>query len=366
MKKIMLSTIVNLSVLSGIIFLSACSSGPVKTKLEDIPFPKLPDEARYYYQNSVMSDRSVVKETEDDKISRWLTGVGDSGKTMEKPYELAVHDGILYVSDPTARMVRLYNFKDSKYIEIGRKGANETILQKPFGIAVDSLGNLYVVDRTSQDIKVYTSEGVFLRKFGESEQYDMPTGIAVNEDGSLVYVSDTGGVTSERHQILVYNGVTGELIKTFATRGKDEEGLNLPKGLALSKKNELYVVDSGNFRVVVYDVDTGEMLRTFGSIGRQLGNFSRPKSIAVCDDGLVLVSDAAFGNIQIFTEEGQLLMFIGDRGNQLAPATYMLTSGVACGEDGIIFIADQFFRKVDIFRPASLKADEGYISFTQP
>ena len=353
------------SLVCSIILLSACSSGPVNTKSEAIPFPKLPDEARYYYQNTVMSDRSVVKESEDAKISRWLTGVGDTGTPMTKPFGLAVHDGILYVTDPAARMVRLYNFKDSKYIEVGRKGADDAILVKPFGIDVDESGTMYVVDRTALDIKVYTSEGEFLRKFGSREQYDMPTGIAVSDDGSLVYVSDTGGVTSSRHQILVYNGVTGELIKTFAQRGTDDNGLNLPKGLALSKKNELYVVDSGNFRVVVFDVETGKMVRSFGSIGRQLGSFSRPKSIAVCDDGLVLVSDAAFGNIQIFNEEGQLLMFIGDRGNSLAPATYMLTSGVACGEDGRLFIADQFFRKVDIFRPASLKASEGYISFSE-
>ena len=350
---------------SSIILTTACSSTPANTKLQDIPFPKPPDEVRYYYQNTVLSDRSVVVETEDAKISRWLTGKGNTGKPMTKPFGLAVHDGALYVTDPGSRMIRVYNYKDSKYLEIGRKGDVESIMQKPFGIDVDTNGIIYVVDRTAQDIKVYDSKGDFLRKFGNKELYDMPTGLAVSKDGKYVYVSDTGGVSSERHQILVFNAITGELIKTFGHRGIGDGGLNLPKGLALANDKELYVVDSGNFRVVVFDVTSGQMIRTFGSIGRQMGQFSRPKSIAVCNDGLVLVSDAAFGNIQIFNEQGDLLMFIGDRGNQLAPAKYMLTSGVACGEDGRIFIADQFFRKVDIFRPASIRADEGYISISK-
>lgn len=343
--------------------LTACSSAPVTEKQEDIVFPKPPDEARFFYQNSIMSDQDVVKESENAKIQRWLTGIGKTGKPMSKPYGIAVRNGTLYVADPPARLVHQFDFKTKQYREVGKKGAVSEILQKPFGVAVDQIGNLYVVDRTAGNFKIYGSDGEYLRSFGDRKDYDMPTGIAVSLDGQNIYISDTGGVSSKRHRILVYHGTTGELVRTFATRGSGDAELNLPKGIALHKDNELYVVDSGNFRIVVFDAKSGKMLRTFGSIGRKLGQFSRPKSIATCSSGLVLISDAAFGNIQIFNQQGQLLMFIGDRGNQLSPAKYMLTSGVACDEDGRLYVADQFFRKVDIFRPVGLDAKAGLVPF---
>jgi sugar lactone lactonase YvrE len=73
------------------------------------------------------------------------------------------------------------------------------------------------------------------------------------------------------------------------------------------------------------------------------------------------VVDTAFGNIQIFNPDGELLMFIGDRSEQDGPAKYMLPSGVYVDEDGRLYMVDQWFRKVDIFRPASMTPQEGYL-----
>jgi len=75
----------------------------------------------------------------------------------------------------------------------------------------------------------------------------------------------------------------------------------------------------------------------------------------------VYVADTAFGNIQIFTAEGELLMFIGDRSEQDRPAGYMLPSGVAVDEDGRIYFVDQWFARIDIFRPYGLKETDGYL-----
>ena len=120
------------------------------------------------------------------------------------------------------------------------------------------------------------------------------------------------------------------------------------------------MVDSGNFRVQVFD-PAGRYLHAFGNIGKQLGNFARPKEIATDRDGNVYVVDTAFGNFQLFTPEGDLLMFIGERSEQDGPARYMLPSGVYVDEDGRVYVVDQWFRKVDIFRPAALAPNEGWL-----
>jgi hypothetical protein len=38
-----------------------------------------------------------------------------------------------------------------------------------------------------------------------------------------------------------------------------------------------------------------------------------------------------------------------------------LPSGVYVDEDGRLYMVDQWFRKVDVFRPTSIKALDGYL-----
>ena len=64
-------------------------------------------------------------------------------------------------------------------------------------MAVDSIGNVYVVDSYNRypSIQKFDSNGVFLTKWGQSEVAAMvssstPTGVAVDSIGN-VYVADT-------------------------------------------------------------------------------------------------------------------------------------------------------------------------------
>ena len=77
--------------------------------------------------------------------------------------------------------------------------------------------------------------------------------------------------------------------------------------------------------------------------------------IAMCLQKCVLL-----GNFQIFDRSGQLLLFVGDRSETPAPAKFMLPAGLAIDEDDRVYLVDQFFRKIDVFRPAALKPSEGY------
>jgi DNA-binding beta-propeller fold protein YncE len=130
--------------------------------------------------------------------------------------------------------------------------------------------------------------------------------------------------------------------------------------MAIGLEGRLYVVDGGNFRVQIFNAD-GTYRDSFGGVGRQLGNFARPKEIATDPDGNVYVADAAFGNFQIFSPEGDLLMFVGTRSERGGPGEYILPSGIAVDEDGRIFFVDQWFAKVDVFRPYGIAAEEGFL-----
>ncbi|OUS27901.1 hypothetical protein A9Q98_08430 [Thalassotalea sp. 42_200_T64] len=351
--------------ITSVIIITGCSSNDTaKREIKEYVYPSPPDQARFYFDRMLRSSQNVEFETEDQQISRYLTGSTRKADGMLKPFDIAVHKGRIFVSDPAMRKIHIFDVREFHYSVT--EPATDSTLTKPFGIDVDAVGNLYVIDSGAGDIKIYDRDGKYLRKIGNKELFSMPTGLAVSKDGTRVYISDTGGVSTQEHHILEFDVQSGELLRTIGTRGKGDLEFNLPKDIALDdEKNHLYVVDSGNFRVQVIDLNNGTLVRQFGKIGRQLGNFSRPKGIDIDKDKNVYVSDAAFGNFQIFNPEGQLLMFIGERGNQIGPGVYMLNSGLTIDEDGRVLIADQYHRKVDVFRPAALSKTDGYLGLIE-
>jgi DNA-binding beta-propeller fold protein YncE len=343
----------------GLLLLSACASNsPPGEELEMPVFPPAPNEARFFYERSLLSSADVEIESGESQFQRMITGVSRSGIGMGKPFGVTVHKGRVFVSDTLKRLVFAFDIREAKFIEIGTDGPGELV--KPMGLDVDLNGNLFVCDASLKQVLVYDRDGNFKRRLGEPEMFDRPAGLTVNPNGSRLYVVDTGGVTSNRHRVLVFDAWTGSLLHTISKRGQAEGELNLPRDATIDNEGNLYVVDGGNFRVQVFTPE-GEFVRSFGSIGRQSGQFSRPKGIGVDQQGNVYVVDTAFGNFQIFNSEGQLLMAVGSRNSSAGPARFMLPAGLAIDEDGRVYMVDQYFRKVDIFRPADISAEQGWL-----
>lgn len=325
-------------------------------------YPDPPDEPRFIYERTIRSSTDVIPDNADDIKKRLLLGdVPRSGIGMRKPYGVAVHRGRIFVSDTASRNVAVFDPVEARYFTIGNDPeakASERVA-KPIGISVDESGKLYIADASAKFIMVYDREGVFLRKFGGPDFFERLTSIKVDRKGERAYVVDIGGVSSENHRVRVFNAQTGSHLFDIGKRGSGPGEFNLPRSVALGK-DRIFVVDGGNFRIQVFDME-GKFLQTFGQVGKLFGSFSRPKEADTDADGNLYVIDAAFGNFQIFNPQGELLMYIGERGDVNAPGRYSLPSGIAVDEDGRIYVTDQLFNKVDIFRPFKLGEHDGYL-----
>ncbi|HET9063306.1 MAG TPA: hypothetical protein VFO62_08465, partial [Candidatus Binatia bacterium] len=191
-------------------------------------------------------------------------------------------------------------------------------LSAPFGVAVDSNGNIYVADAGTSKVVKFGPAGAFVKSWGGKGSGDGkffsedPRGLAVGT-GNRVYAGDTG---NRRVQFFDSNG--GFLGKwgseCFLSQGTgcvDPDGpgpLELgdgqfiePYALATDADGNVYVVDSSNYRVQVFDGD-GVFLRKW-----PLTVVSR--AIAVADDGDVFIT----GNDQVFRYDtnGNLLDAFG-------------------------------------------------------
>jgi DNA-binding beta-propeller fold protein YncE len=342
--------------------LAGCAQVPVAApRPEFVPpvFPPAPDEPRFVYERTLYGANDVVPEDATTELRRKVTGEAKTGDLLSKPYGIAVFRGKIFVTDTVQRFVLVLDVPGGRSYRIGdSEGPAELV--KPIGIDVDGQGRVYVADISLKQIIVYDQNGALLKKIGGPEHFERLTSVTVNPEGTLVYAVDIGGVSSDKHVVRVFDGVTGAHRMDIGKRGTGPGEFNLPRDLAIGKDGKLYVVDGGNFRVVVFDRN-GKYLTAFGSVGRQLGQFSRPKEIATDPQGNVYVADAAFGNFQIFSEDGELLLFVGTRDERDGPARYMLPSGITVDEDGRVYMVDQWFRKIDVFRPFALKASDGFL-----
>ncbi len=346
------------------VFLSACSSPPQRQiELPELAYPAAPDEPRFYFEQSIRGSADVVQASEDDKMMYFLTGRGQMSEGLSKPFDIATHQGRIFITDTAKRDVLIIDKKMGLFDSVVK--VSNVKMSKPMGVATDTAGTLYVLDHTLKSLFRFSRDGDHLDTIRLEDHLQRPTGIEVNPEGTLAFIVNTGGVSSTQHNVVVLDLATQEIIRTIGTRGTGDAEFNLPKDVSLGKDGLLYIVDSGNFRVSIV-TQTGEQVRSFGKIGSQHGSFSRPKGIATDADGNIYIVDAGFGNFQIFNPEGQLLMFVGTRSSRGSRGEFMLPSGIDVDEDGRVYMVDQYLRKIDVFRPASLPEGQGYFSAPEP
>lgn len=344
-----------LAVLAGT-WLSACS--PVKTGGEGekasaprLLWPQPPDQPRYQFAGVLRSARDVVRESSDERLRRMATGQQSiSNKpVIDRPSGLAVRAGIVYVAEPSAKAVTVFDMQRRRLFSIGRREPN--VLHNPQSIALDLEGFVHVLDSKQLKVMVFDNLGLFVRSFGIEQGFTNPVGVAVAPDGKTIYVVDRGDLANSDHKVVAFSAEGRELFR-LGPRGGGDGQFNIPLAAAVGPDNTLYVADAGNFRIQAFDA-RGKFKFSFGSPGTQPGQFSRPRSVAVDADSNIYVADAGFNNVQIFDAKGQVLMPLGRLSRDAGPSNYALIAGIAVDESRRLFINDHYFKKIEVFEPLS-------------
>ena len=181
-----------------------------------------------------------------------------------------------------------------------------TGLNRPYGIAVNSRGEMIVSERGSHKIATFDIRGQRIRTFGSEvdspEQMVYPAGIAI-DDMDNIYV------TSSSHKLQKFTG-SGELIKCVAQRGSKEGKFDVPRGVALYN-NEIYVCDRDNHRIQVFDLDLN-FIRSIGSYGKERGEFKAPFDVKFDTAGHMYVAEFDNNRVQVMDKNGQFIRMFGD------------------------------------------------------
>ena len=114
---------------------------------------------------------------------------------------------------------------------------------------------------------------VQLRK-PDDGQIVRPSGVALNSDGEMAVVDAKNG------RVLVYSE-EGEFLREFGHQGSCNGELNKPCGATFTADGELVIADQFNHRVQLFDGKTGGSLRCFGKRGTDNGEFKHPTGVSV-------------------------------------------------------------------------------------
>jgi DNA-binding beta-propeller fold protein YncE len=335
-----------------IFILAGCTTEQTSGKLTQdkvqLLWPSPPEQPRFIYETSLSSAADIVKETDEERIKRVLTGQTNitDKPVYDKPSGVAARHGRVYVADPASRAIIVFDAARRRLFSFGWREPNA--LQRPVSIAVDHQDKVYVLDGRSKRVMVFDDMGLFLFTVGDPKAFTSPAGVAVSPDGERIYIVDRGTLESDDHKVVVY-APDGKERYRIGTRGAEAGKFNIPLAAAVGADGSLYVADTGNFRVQVFDAE-GKFRFEFGGVGANPGKFSRARSIALDGDGNIYVSDGGFNNVQIFDPTGQLLMPLGRLERKPGPGHYALIAGIAVDETNRLYVIDHYFKKIDVFR----------------
>jgi len=171
-------------------------------------WPPPPLEPRIRYLRSV-STSDDIRGKKGFWRKFWEFFRGPEVHTMIKPMAVVADSkGIIYVADPAARRVHIFNPVKKKYRSI--ETVDKQFLRFPINIALDDKDNLYIVDGGRKRVFVLDSQGRLKQTYGKQGQFQRPSGIAVDSKRKLLYVADPPA-----HNIKVFSLGDGKQQKTI-------------------------------------------------------------------------------------------------------------------------------------------------------
>jgi len=253
-----------------------------------------------------------VADTRNDRIQVWapdlsdvistFVGTGDYALNWPEGIALDEANNRLVVADTKNHRVVLLDVNPATGDLtgsgfFGTQGSGLAEFQSPYGIAVDSFGNIYVADTYNHRVRAFTSGGV-------------PQGLTVGTEGSQFF---------------------------------------LPKGVCVDGGGMIYVAD-GNHHVQVFD-GSGTFVTNFGAGGMAVGEFVSPSGVQLGVGGRLVVADQGADRIQLFASNYVALAAYkppaGERGS--LPGQLWLPQGAWPMPDGnAIYVADTWNHRVQL------------------
>ena len=320
-------------------------------------------------------------------ISGSTDGTG-SGAQFDNPYGIALDSGgNLYVTDKGSQVIRKVTSGGAVTTIAGLAGsigttdgtAADARFNQPTGVAVGSAGDLYVADSANNAIRRVATDGSVttlsgtpgtggsVDGIGSAALFRQPYGVAIDSSGN-VYVADFGnnsirkvtqtGTATTLAGVEGTSTVASSLGEPSPAGHADGTGaaasFNQPTGIAIDSSGNLYVSDTGNntIRKVTSGGVVTTLAGTAGTTGSADGTgaaarFNGPRGLTVDGGGNVYVCDAGNSLIRKITSAGVVTTLAGLADNFAvefgtgSSAIFDVPAGIAVDSGGNLYLSEE-------------------------
>ena len=244
-------------------------------------------------------------------------------------------------------------------------GVGMPLLEDPRGVALDSLGNIYIADTSLQVIRKRTpdgtlsilagSEGIFGGNdgIGAAARFDQPEGLTADNVGN-VYVADLLNYTIRK---ITPSGVVTTVAGLARAWGfVDGTGsnarFNMPADLAVDSSGNIFVVDFDNH--AIRKITPSGVVTTFAGSGQPgsedgvgtLARFSYPTGITVDASDNLYVADFGNNSIRKITQGAVVTTLAGSSGNRGyvdgvgSAARFYYPNGICADTAGNLYVSE--------------------------
>ena len=208
---------------------------------------------------------------------------------IQSPWGIAINSkGQIVVAEWSRHCISIFTPEGHKIRSFGSQGSAQGQFSRPRGVAVDRDDNIIVMDSGNHRVQKLTSEGIFIATVGtkgsSALRFSYPTGVGINSMNDKVYILDQGN-----HRIQILN-MELTFSSSFGSSGSNDGQFNTPFYIAFDRINNLHIVDYGNHCIQVFTPD-GKFLRMIGSFGSGDGQLNTPYSIAIDGNDIMYVAD---------------------------------------------------------------------------
>lgn len=186
---------------------------------------------------------------------------GDGPNLFNEPSDLAIApNGDLYIADghinpeSNRRIVHMTN--EGEFIEAwGSRGTGPLQFDCPHSLAIDSMGRIFVGDRTNNRLQILSAEGELL---GVWEHFGRPSGVRIHND--ILYVVDSEsrnvegqyGYNPGYHRGIRIGSVIDGIITEFIPDPDPSGSTSFPEGISVDDNGVIWGASVGNRKVTKF------------------------------------------------------------------------------------------------------------------